>query len=114
MEADHWKETIGYFHDLPTGVEADHLTETVGYLHDLAAGVEAHHWKETADYFHDVATGVEADHWTVMFGYFHNQTPLRVVYFNRKLDVVQSWCGHVGSQASNKMVIMQRTVSLCA
>jgi hypothetical protein len=23
-----------------------------------------------------------------------------------KLDVAQSWCGHVGAKASNKMVVM--------
>ena len=114
MEADDLTETVGYLRHLAAGVEADHLTETVGYLRDLAAGVEADHWKETVSCFHDLATGVEADHWTAMFGYFHNQTALRVVYFSWKLDVAQSWCSHVGGQASNKMVIMQRTVSLCA
>jgi hypothetical protein len=109
MEADHWSDTVGYFHDLAAGEEADHLTETVGCLHDLAAGVEADHWKEAVGYFHDLAMGTEADHWTVMFVYFHDQAALRVVYFSRKLDVA-----HVGAQASNKMVIMQPTFSLCA
>ena len=94
-------------------MEADHWKETVGYFHDLAIGVEADHWKETG-YFHDLARGVEADHWTVIFSYFHDQASLHVVYLSRKLDVVQSWCGHFGAQASNKMVIMQCTVSLCA
>jgi hypothetical protein len=114
VEAHHWTDTLGYFHDLAAGVEADHLTKTFGYFHDLAADVEADHWKETVGYFHDLTTIVEADHWTVIFGYFHNQTALCVVYFIRKLDVSQSWCGHVGTQAYRRMVIMQPIVSVCA
>jgi hypothetical protein len=113
MEADHWTDTVGYFRNQASGVEADYWTGTVGYFHDLATGVEADHWMDTVGYFHNQAAGVEADHWTVMFGYFHDQTALYVVYFSRNLDVAQSWCSHVGAQASNKMVIMQRTVSLC-
>ena len=113
MEANQWTETVGYLRDLAAGVEANHWTETVGNLRDLAAGVEADHWMETVGNLRDLAEGVEADHWTVLFGYFHDQTALSVVYFSRKLDVVQIWCGHVGAQANIKMLIMQPTVSHC-